>query len=25
MIPAKEAVDEGYTPCVRCMHVALDK
>ena len=25
MIPAKEAVDEGYTPCIRCMHVALDK
>ncbi len=25
MIPAKEAVAEGYAPCVRCMRVALDK
>ena len=25
MIPGKEAVAEGYTPCVRCMHEALDK
>ena len=25
MIPAKDAVAEGYTPCVRCMRVALDK
>ena len=25
MIPAKEAVAEGYSPCVRCMRAALDK
>ena len=25
MIAAKEAVAEGYSPCVRCMLVALDK
>jgi len=25
MIPAKEAVAEGYTPCVRCMREALGK
>lgn len=25
MIPAKDAVAEGYTPCVRCMRVALAK
>ena len=25
MISAKEAVAEGYAPCVRCMREALDK
>jgi len=25
MIPANEAVAEGYTPCVRCMREALGK
>jgi hypothetical protein len=25
MVPAEEAVAEGYTPCVRCMREALDK
>ena len=25
MVPAKEAVAEGYTPCVRCMREALGK
>lgn len=25
MVPAKEAVDGGYTPCVRCMREALGK
>lgn len=25
MVPAKEAIAEGYTPCVRCMREALGK